>query len=143
MRYDLTAIEDYCRAEGLRFERSSPDEVRVLICQDAQLCFSNTDGGADTYLGFTDSAWHSHGELMLMNGPDTYVELGPVEVLAGLKTGELLIAIRYMDGEFRDRWIFHRLEKQDFQYFETGESIRIQRADPVGAHNTGAAPRRV
>lgn len=143
MQYDLRAIEDFCRTEGLRFERSSAEEIRVHVCKDSQLCFANTEGGTDTYLGFTDSAWHSHGDLMLMIGPDTSIELGPVEVLAGLKSGELLIATRHIDGKLKDRWIFHRKEEQDFQYMGPNESVCIQKADPVGTDNGGAARRRV
>lgn len=141
MPYDLAAIESYCRSEGLRFERSSPEEVRVQVCEDSLLCFANMDEGRDTYLGFSDSAWHSHGDLMLMTGPDTSIELGPIEVLAGLKSGDLLIAIRSVAGAVKDRWVFHRKEEQDFQYMEAGESICIKRADPVASANSGAAHR--
>jgi len=143
MPYDLTAIESYCHSERLRLERPSSEEVRVHVCQGSQLCFANTERGTDTYVGFIDSAWHSHGDLMLMTGPDTCVELDPIGVLAGLKSGELLIATQYVGGKIKDRWIFHRKEEQDFQYMEPSESICVQKADPAGTDNSGASPLRV
>ena len=143
MPYDLIAIEDFCRSEGLRCERTSPEEIRVRVRGNIDLCIANTEEGTDTYLGFSDGTWHTHGEATIMTGPDTYVELDPVGVLAGLRAGDLLIASRYLHGDLKDRWIFHRSERQDFQYFEAGESITVQRADPVGTDNSGASPIRV
>jgi hypothetical protein len=137
MPYDLKAIEDFCRSERLSCERISPEELRVRFGRDFTLCIANTEGGTDTYLGFSDGAWHTHGEAMFMTGPDTYLELDPVEVLAGLRAGDLLIGSRYVRGELKDRWIFHRKEKQDFQYFEDGESVTVRRADPAGTDNFG------
>lgn len=143
MPYDLSAIEAFCRSEGMSCERGSEEELRVRLAGDFTLCIANTDGGTDTYLGFSDGTWHTHGEAMFMTGSDTYLKLTPVEVLAGLRAGDLLIGSRYVRGELKDRWIFHRKERQDFQYFHDGESITIQRADPVGTDNSGAARRRV
>lgn len=135
MPYNLTEIEGYCHSEGFRFERTSPDEVRVHVCQDSPLCFANIEDDTDTYLGFIDSPWHSHEDLILMTGPDTSAEFGPIEILAGLKSGDLLIATRYVADKFQDRWIIHRKEPQDFQYMEAGESICIQRADQGAGGN--------
>lgn len=137
MRYDLPAIEDFCRAEGLCCERTSSEEIRVRICEDICLCITNTE--TDTYLGFADGTWHTHGKAMIMTGSDTYVELDPREVLAGLRRGDLLIGSRYLHEDLKARWIFHRQQKQDFQYFEAGESISVRRAEPAARTNGGAA----
>lgn len=141
MPYDILAIEDFCRSKGLRIERSSPEEIRVRFSENVALCIANTEAGTDTYLGFSDHTWHTHGEAMIMTGTDTYIELDPVGVLEGLRVGELLIGSRYQHGDLKERWIFHRKERQDFQYFEAGESITVQRADLVGTDNSGASPR--
>ena len=90
---------------------------------------ANAEKEEDLYLGLSDGSWHTHGEATFMTGSDTYIELGPTEVLAGLKAGELLIGSRYLHGELKDRWLFHRQEKQDFQYAEVGELVCVRRAD--------------
>lgn len=125
MSYDLDAIEADCRSYGLSCDRISLDELRVRFGEDCELCIANTESGADTYLGFSDGSWHTHGDAVFMTGADTYVELSPLQVIDGLRTGVLLIGSRYFQGELKDRWIFHRSEKQDFQYFEPEESVVI------------------
>ena len=136
MVYNLTEIESFCREEKIPYERVSPDEVQVYICEDSALCFANIEKGTDTYLGFADSAWHSHGDLTLMTGPDTTNEFSPIEILIGLRSGEMLISTLSVDGKFKDRWIFHRKEKQDFQHLEANETISIKRADQGGGINS-------
>ena len=140
MPYDLPAIESFCRSEGLRCERASSDEILVRIDGDVGLRIANAEKEEDLYLGLSDGTWHTHGEAMFMTSSNTYIELGPTEVLAALKAGELLIGTRYLRGELKDRWLFHRQKKQDFQYFEAGEVISVRRADPAGADNSGASP---
>lgn len=133
MPFDLAAIKDFCRSENVSFEQTSPAEIRVLIGGGLKLCFAHTEAGTDTYIGFSDGTWHTHDALILMTGPDTYVKLGPVEILEQIKRGDLLIASRYLRDELKDRRLFHRMEKQDFQYFEAGETTRIERARLVSA----------
>src|SRR4051812_21729409 len=101
MPYDLTAIEDFCRSEGWRCERTSPEEVRVRVCEDIDLCIANTEAGTDTYLGFSDGTWHTHGIATIMTGPDTYLELSPVEILTGLRDGDLLIGSRFLHEKLK------------------------------------------
>lgn len=115
----------------------------MCVGREMKLCFANAEAGSDTYLGFSDSTWHTHGALMLMTGSDTYVELDPIEVLERLKSGDILIASRHHDGKLSDRWLFHRKAKQDFQYFEADESVTIQKADLLGTNNSGASSARV
>jgi hypothetical protein len=143
MPYDLKSIEDFCRSEGLHCERTSSEEILVRIDSDVGLRITNAESEADIYFGLSDRTWHTHGDAVFMTGLDTYIELGPIEILAGLKNGDLLIGSRCLHGELQDRWIFHRQERQDFQHVEAGEVISIRRVNPADTDNPGASPRRV
>ncbi len=127
MSYDLDSIEKTCQRVGLRCRRSEPGELHAEIMPDAWLVFANTEDGTDTYLGFEGCPWHSHDELMLMNGPSSCIEYAPEEVVEAIATGEILVVSQYCQGELRDRWLVHREEAFDVRYIESGEEIRIWR----------------
>lgn len=134
--YDLQEIDVFCSSQGLPCRWVSPDEIRVQVASEIELCFANIEDGTDTYLGFSDSRWHTHDELVVMTNEITSIALSPIEVLKGLLVRELLISSSYSGNMLKDRWIFHRKEKQDFQYVKSGESITIQTAEPCRGANT-------
>ena len=114
--------------------------MEVTIVPDGTLVFANTDAGADTYLGFRDLPWHSHGRLMLMTGEATYQEYAPEELIGALVSGEVLVVSQYIRGELRDRWLTHRDEKLDLRYVESDEELRVYRiAEPSAPPNDGPA----
>lgn len=127
MSYDLDSIEKTCERVGLRCRRPERGELHAEILPDAWLVFANTDNGADTYLGFEGCPWHSHDELMLMNGPATCIEYAPEELVEAIATGEILVVSQYRQGELRDRWLVHREEALDVRDIENGEELRIWR----------------
>jgi hypothetical protein len=66
--------------------------------------------------------------LMLMTGDTTYVEFDPSELLLNLISGQVVVVTQYMKGQLQDKWLAHRDERINFQYFEPEEELRIFRA---------------
>ncbi|MBX7246735.1 MAG: hypothetical protein K1X53_14655 [Candidatus Sumerlaeaceae bacterium] len=125
--YDLCAIEETSLLLGLSCNRVDEYEIEVLIAPDTPLVFANTENGTDTYLGFNDVPWHTHGTLLLETGDSTFAEFGPEELLAALISGEVLIVAQYFGDELKDRWLVHRNDNSEFRYMEPGEELRIYR----------------
>jgi hypothetical protein len=137
MSYDLKAIEQVCLRHRFSLRRCSDCEVEVDFASQGALTFANTDQGTDTYLGFRDCPWHSHGTLMLMTGDATFVEYAPEDLIEALVSGEVLVVSQYIGGQVRDRWLSHRDERLDLRYVETGEELRVCRiAEPGAAPNS-------
>jgi len=128
MKYDLDVIEATCLKYRLKYVRISNFEMEVHVAPESILVFANTEDGSDTYLGFRDTPWHSHGMLMLMTGDTTYVEFDPSELLLNLISGQVVVVTQYMKGQLQDKWLAHRDERINFQYFEPEEELRIFRA---------------
>ena len=78
-------------------------------------------------MGFKGTSWHSHGKLTLMLNETAYTELDELDILQGLKAGDLLILEQYRDQTLHERWLAHKKEKIDVQYIQANEEIRIRR----------------
>ena len=140
MSYDLHAIEHACLQHRIPFRWRDDCEVEVDLARFGTLVFANTDGGSDTYLGFRELPWHSHGKLILMTGDATSLEYDPEELIDALASGEVLVISQYVQGELRDRWLTHRDEKLDLRYIQSEEELRVCRiAEPGGAGNSHRA----
>jgi len=137
MSYDLQTIEHACLQHRMRFRRCGDCELEVDLAPHGTLVFANTDGGSDTYLGFRDLPWHSHGKLILMTGDATYLEYEPKDLIEGLAVGDVLVVSQYVRGKLRDRWLTHREEKFDLQYIEPDEELRVCRIAEFGAPPNG------
>lgn len=124
--YDLEALEEFALELGFAPSCISPDELRVQVL-DGQLVFQNLRSEEDTVAGFIGTSSHWHGKLILMTGEAEYVELNELDILQGLRRGEILVSERYLNMELIDRWLIHRKNKVDLKYIETGEEIRIKR----------------
>jgi hypothetical protein len=125
--YDLDALEKLSSKFGFAFLRTSVDALEISILDDAVLTFENWPKEQDTFIGFKTTPWHTHGEVILMFGDASYVELNELEVLKGIKSGDIVIKERFINGFLKDRWITHKDEKADSDCSELGEEIRIRR----------------
>jgi len=126
MSYDIDAIEKVCAEHKMRFDRISPHEVEITLEPDCVLFLANLIEEDDTMIGFKNTPWHTHDELIVMDSENTSIELGEVEVVRSLATGVLLVVSRWVDGTLTDRWLAHRDEKFDLKYIEPLEELRIK-----------------
>jgi hypothetical protein len=127
MRYDLEVVEELCREIGLS-AHAAGQRVEIDLGQGAILCFENAEREEDCLIGFLDTAWHTHGDLMFMDARRNAIELGYLDVLTGLKEGRVLICEREVEGRTEDRWLIHSECNDEFRYLQEGERIIIRRA---------------
>lgn len=127
MYYDLDIIEEHCEELGFPSRRASSDSVNVQIREGVTLEFHNLRDTEDTLVGFSGTPFHFHGKATLNTGDSTYVELDELDVLKGIRSGEILIVEQHINGSLNDRWIAHKHEKIDVKYIEPGEEMRIYR----------------
>jgi len=127
MYYDLEIIEEYSGELGFSFSRPTPDSLKVEMLEGIFLEFQNLRDEEDTAAGFSGTPSHWHGKLTVNTSDSTYIELDELDVLRGLRCGDLLIVERYLNGSLSDRWVAHKKESLDVQYIEPGEEMRIRR----------------
>lgn len=126
MTFQLSEIERFCGEEGLAYAFHGQDELRVNLTKSAVLCFVNLVSERDTLIGFLDVPTHTHDSWMIMTGADTYVELGPIDLLKGWLVGDLLICSSTLDGVMRDQRLVHRLERQSLDFVAHGECVSFE-----------------
>ena len=56
-----------------------------------------------------------------------YKEMTYFDVIAGIPTGEILIAESWRNTQLEDRWLVHRDYIDEFRYLDEGDEIRIRR----------------
>lgn len=126
--YDLDILEEYAESLGFAVQRTSADCLAVRLAADVVLEFHNLRDKEDILVGFQGTSWHSHEKtMMLMTDEATYVECDELDVLNGIKSGEILIVEQRVNGRLNDRWIAHRKERLDVRYMEPGEELRVYR----------------
>ena len=125
--YDLTTLEEFSRELGFSSSFAAPDELEVSITESVALVFQNLPDEEDTIIGFKGTPWHSHGKLMLMLDKASCVELDELDILQGIKNGDIVIGERYLNNMIEDRWLAHNKEPVDVRYIQAGEEIRIWR----------------
>lgn len=123
--YDLKAVEEVCRELSIPTEVNS-DEVRVKLGADVTLTIANVLEEQDTFLGFDDVPWHTHGHLTLMTGLDTSVSYAPDELLLAIFTGDVFLVTEKRDGKVSDRWFIHKNGRLDLEWLGTGDEITVK-----------------
>jgi hypothetical protein len=101
--------------------------IDITLADNAVLNFANLVEDSDSIIGFRDTPWHFHDQLMLMTGASTYIELDELELLQSIRAGDVVIISRYQFGVLEDRWLAHKLEPLDIQHIEQGEELRVLR----------------
>jgi hypothetical protein len=136
MRYDLDLLSEFCREIGLLARMADPSTLEVIVGDDAVLCFQNAEREEDCLMGFLDTPWHTHGDLMFADPRGYYIELDPLNVLTGLRGGEVLVCELQKEGVLIDRWLLHS-EYNDFKHMQPGERITVRRADTTKVAEAG------
>lgn len=129
MTYQIDEIISLCAELGFSCQRVSENEVEVSFEEDGILEFQNMPEENDTLVGFKGTPWHGHDQLCLMTGKSTYIHCDELELLVGLKSGEIVIVSQYMSTNLVDRWLAHRDEEIDLKSIEPGEELRIKRRE--------------
>jgi len=127
MYYDLDNLEELSHDLGFASDRVSTDNLEIILLDDIVLVYRNLRDEEDTVSGIKGTPLHTHGKLTLMTGDSTYIELDELDVLQGIKNGDILINERYIDKELSDRWLSHKEEKMDLKYIQPGEELRVKR----------------
>jgi len=132
MQYRLDELVEWCQALEVPFDRVDENHLRVEAIPNGFLSFMNLPDG-DTLCGFDEGPNHFHGEGKFMTGPDTYVVMDELEVLAAVADGTLVVVSEYREGALADRWLIHRDEGLELKYLESGERLVVEgRGKPNG-----------
>ena len=139
MRYDLEFLEDYCREIGLVARISGRSALEVFFGNGAVLCFQNADREEDCAVGFPNTpwdfhgdiklAWHFHGDIMFADSKGNYVELDILNLLSGIRAGDVVLCERYRDGTLVDRWLAHSEYNDEFRGLDQNEWLVVRRAN--------------
>jgi len=127
MRYDLDQIERLFREAGWT-AYITDQRVKIDLGQGAILCFQNAEREDDCLIGFLDTPWHTHDDLMFADGHGNCIELSNLDLAAALKEGRVLICEQEMQGWIVDRWLIHSECNDEFKYLLEGERIIARRA---------------
>ena len=79
-------------------------------------------------MGFLGTPWHVHDDLMFADGRGYYIELDYLNLLTGLKEGQVLVCEREVENRTVDRWLVHSEYNDEFKCLEAGEQIIVRRA---------------
>jgi hypothetical protein len=139
MRYDLDPIRELCHEIGLP-ARTGDQCVEVDLGQGAVLCFQNAAREEDCPIGFLDTPWHTHDNLIFADARGNTIELDYLDLLTGLTEGRVLVCEREVEGRMLDRWLVHNAYNDEFSYMKEGERIIVRRAtlQVAGANRTYA-----
>ena len=133
MRYDLNLLYEFCCEIGLAAQRSSEETLQVSLGDGAVLCFQNADVEEDCLLGFADTPWHTHGDLLFSDCDGSYIQLDSRELLSQLKEGKVLLCECVVAGQVTDRWLIHSVFNDEFAALEPDERLVVRRAsDTLG-----------
>ncbi len=130
MSYDLKLIHELCQEIGLNSESRSPEELAIDLEEGVVLLIINSANEAECLITFDgNDKWHTHDEfLFCAHGKGT--EMTYFDVIAGIPSGEILVAELWINGQLDDRWLVHRDFVDEFQNMEKGDEIRIRRISP-------------
>lgn len=134
MRYDLTLIYELCGELGLSARYHDEQCVEIDLGPSGLLCFQNAENDKDCLIGFRGTEWHTHDDLMFVDGRGNYVELNYMDLLTGLVDGQVLVCERLLKGELLDRWLIHRDYSDEFKYMDPGEQIAVRRVTTNSPH---------
>jgi hypothetical protein len=133
MRYDINLINELCQEIGLPARLNDPERrVEIDLGQGAVLCFQNDDKEDDCLIGFLDTPWHTHDNLMFYGGRGYYTELDYLDLVTALKDGRVLVCEQVVKERVVDRWLIHREFNDEFEHMEEGEQIVVRRATKLG-----------
>jgi hypothetical protein len=137
MHYDLELLHEFCQELGFPSSISSNEKLEIKFSEHCVLVFWNykSDGSeAECIMGFKIEGFdesfnsHIHGNIVFSNGIN-YVEMNPLDILAGLKDGTVLICEVWRKGELDDRTLMHHKIDSTFEKMDKDEEIRVFRVN--------------
>lgn len=139
--YDLELLHEQCNEVGLSSKLSAPDTLTIRLTDDVTLRFTNnvtthfSNGPSvndDTIIDLgDDTPWHTHGHEFQFNDPrGYYVSMDYLDLVAGIASGEILIAELWNKGDLKERWLIHKDYNDEFDYLEADSEIRVRRVFP-------------
>lgn len=131
MRYDFSLILELCKELGLSSSLAN-ERLDIAVRPDVNLCFQNADRDEDCLVGFDGTPWHTHDDFIFDDGGGNFIEMSYLDVVTGLKDGQILICERWHNGGVADRWLIHRDcgdIKHEFKYMDEGEELRVWRSE--------------
>ena len=136
MRYDLNLLNEFCYEIAVPAQITDGTRLEVPVGGGAVLCFQNAEREEDCLLGFIDTPWHTHGDLIFADPRGHYIELDSMSLLSGLKEGRVLVCEQQIAGQVTDRWLIHSEYNDEFRYIQPGERIVVRSAAFAGAGTT-------
>ncbi|MCP4410327.1 MAG: hypothetical protein GY807_21790 [Gammaproteobacteria bacterium] len=129
MQYDLELLTEICGEIGFPVLPSPENSLRIDLGSSVSLEFVNWPDKGDCLLGFPDTAWHTHGDLLRVTRDYHERSFHQLDVITGLASGKLLICEKWSNGTIEDR----ELVLPDFDVSEEFEfsqkiEIRVRRA---------------
>ena len=140
--YDLDLVHEKCNEVGLSSELIEPNTLAVDLTGGVTLRFVNNvtthflDGPAvddDALIDMGDeTSWHTHGhEFQFADPRGHYISMDYLDLVAGIASGEILIAELWNKDNLKDRWLIHKDYNDEFDYLETDDEIRVRRVFPT------------
>ena len=130
MRYDIRRIYQACLDLGLAAQSVSDQSIEINLGHGAVLLFQNDDQDEDCLMGFQDTPWHTHDDLMFADARGNYVELNYLDLLRALREGLVLICELRTDGILVDRSLIHSEYNDEFRFLRQGDQVSVRRAVP-------------
>jgi len=127
MRYNLELIYRLCGEVGLS-ARMADQRLEIDLGQGAILCFQNAEREEDCLIGFRDTPWHTHDDIMFADARGNCIELDHLNLLTGLAEGRVVVCEREVEGRTVDLWLIHSEYNDECTYLHKGERIIIRRA---------------
>jgi hypothetical protein len=139
MRYDLAIAHARCSDRGL-VSKLEGDRLEIRVGENVVLWIQNAKADEDCAIGFEDTPWHVHDELIFVDPHGNYVEMSYLEMLDGLADGQLLICEMRASGEINDRWLIHCMYNDVFKGVLPNEELKVFRASlTIGSSDRGTA----
>jgi hypothetical protein len=129
MRYDLDFLSEFCREIGIAARKADSSVLEVSVGNGVVLYFENAEREDDCSMGFLDTPWHTHGDVMFSDPSGRYIELDPLNLLGGLKAGQVLVCELHAQGTVIDRWLTHSEYNDDFGGLLPGERLVVRRIE--------------
>ncbi len=127
MAYDLSLISEMCIEMGFEHIELSDDSLKIKLDVNAILVFENSENDNDSLVGFLETPWHFHGDLMFSDKNGDYFEMNSLDIIEGLRKGTVLICECIVNNELIDRYLVYKDMVDEFRYMESGEEIRVRR----------------
>jgi hypothetical protein len=129
MCYDLKLIHELCQELGFRSSVRTGELLAIELSGDCVLVFQNAEREDDCLVAFEGTPWHTHDAFVFDDGRGYYTEMDYLDVVSGLKDGRILVCERWLAERLVDRWLIHRDFNDEYKHMDTGEEVRVYRAE--------------